>query len=671
MFQRILIANRGEIACRVIRTCQRLGVQTVAVYSDADCDAQHVRQADFAYHIGASPPTESYLDSAKIIAVAKQAEVQAVHPGYGFLSENAEFARQLKANGIALIGPSPETMEQMGSKAQAKQTMRAANVPVVPGYDGDDQSEQHLQRQADDVGYPLMLKAAAGGGGKGMRVVRSSEQFSDALASARREAQGAFGDSHMIMERYLENPRHIEVQVFGDQHGHAVHLFERDCSSQRRYQKIIEEAPAPTLHADVANAMHEAAVQAAKAVNYQGAGTVEFIVSGDDFYFMEMNTRLQVEHPVTEMITGVDLVEWQLRVAAGEKIPLLQEQISRSGHALEARLYAEDPQAGFLPSSGELTHLVFPQASQSVRVETGVVQGDTVSIHYDPMIAKLVVWGETRDIALQRLQQALSSTSVAGLQSNVDFLMQLAAHDVFVSNTIHTAWLDQYLETLLAERPLEPPAELVYLAAGLFLICGCDKSQNGVDSKSPWSVNDGWRNGYSGRQDVLMDCGDKNYIVQSWDQSSTYRMCISGNQDEVVIERPWLRGCGDLGYAGTQFNGQKIQAQVHCQPDVMELVYSGLRWRFQRQSPFAGLSTARQQDDHIAAPMPGRIISVQVKVGDQVTEGQTLVVMEAMKMEISLKAPITSVVALVAVSEGDFVEAGADVVELDTADMPA
>ncbi len=668
MFERILIANRGEIACRIIRTCQRLGVETVAVYSDADRNAQHVRQADQAYHIGDSAPGESYLDVDKMIAVAKQSGAQAVHPGYGFLSENADFARRLAQAGITLIGPSPETMEQMGSKAKAKQTMRNAGVPVVPGYDDADQDDAHLQSQADAIGYPLMLKAAAGGGGKGMRIVRTSAEFADALASARREAQGAFGDTRMIMERYLENPRHIEVQVFGDTQGNAVHLFERDCSSQRRYQKIIEEAPAPTLNPDVATAMHQAAVQAAQAVNYQGAGTVEFIVSGDDFYFMEMNTRLQVEHPVTEMITGIDLVEWQLRVAGGEAIPLQQADIHQQGHAIEARLYAEDPQSGFLPSSGRLTHLTFPSADQHTRIETGVVQGDTVTIFYDPMIAKLVVWGQNRTVALQRMQQALASTSIGGLQSNVDFLMQLAAHPVLISNDIHTAWLDQYLDKFLDERAQTPDDELVYLAAGLFLICGCEPDHSNTDLWSPWNVADGWRNGYSGRQDVMMQCAEQAITVNAWQEPNGYRMSIVEGNSEVSIARPWMQGKNDIGFAGIELDGQKIQAQVHCQPDSMELIHNNVRWKFSRQSVFAGLGAARQQDDHIAAPMPGKVIGVNVKAGDSVTDGQTLVVMEAMKMEISLKAPADGVVASITVAEGDFVEAGASVVELEAAD---
>ena len=665
MFKKILIANRGEIACRVIQTCQRLGIQTVAVYSDADRQAQHVRLATEAYHIGPAAPAESYLDIDKLINIAQQSGAEAVHPGYGFLSENPTFARRLKSAGIQLIGPSPETMEKMGSKADAKQTMREAGVPVVPGYDEANQDTQHLHMQADEIGYPLMLKATAGGGGKGMRIVRRSDEFVEQLAAAQRESKNAFGDHRMLIERYLENPRHIEVQVVGDGHGHAVHLFERDCSSQRRYQKVIEEAPAPTLETDVATAMHKAAVQAAKAVKYAGAGTVEFIVSGNDFYFMEMNTRLQVEHPVTEMITGVDLVEWQLKVAAGEPIPLPQDKIKQRGHALEARLYAEDPNTGFLPSSGLLEHLTFPQASTSLRVETGVAQGDTVTVHYDPMIAKLVVWGEDRNIALQRLNQALSSTSIGGLKSNVDFLQQLTNHDVFVSNAIHTAWLDRHLDDLLAEQPKAPPTELIYLAAGLFIICGCDQPANNLDNHSPWSNTDGWRNGYAGRQDILIGCDNDQFTVHVWQlPNKQFKMQLKGDDQSIIANPPQLFGSGDLGHANIELADRKIEAQVHCQPTDMELIHDNRRWCFERLSIFANIGVTDTAENTIAAPMPGKIISVNVEIGDNVTEGQTLVVMEAMKMEMSLKAPFTGQVERINVKAIEFVEAGVDCVEL-------
>ncbi len=402
LFTRILIANRGEIACRIMRTCQRLGIATVAVYSDADADALHVRRADQAIRLGPAAATESYLHIDKVIAAAKLAGAEAIHPGYGFLAENAGFARAVSAAGLVLIGPSAETMQQMGSKAAAKQTMRAAGVPVVTGYDDDDQDPAILLKQAEEIGYPLLIKAAAGGGGKGMRIVRQRDEFTTQLASAQREAASAFGDARMILERYLQNPSHIEVQIFGDHHGNVVHLFERDCSSQRRHQKIIEEAPAGKLSPAAQNAMYEAAVKAARSVNYHGAGTVEFIVSGDEFYFMEMNTRLQVEHPVTEMITGIDLVEWQLRIAAGHPLPLCQEQIQQHGHAIEARIYAEDPEHEFLPSAGTLQQLQFPPDSAAVRIDSGVTAGDQISIHYDPLVAKIIVHGDTRPAALSR-----------------------------------------------------------------------------------------------------------------------------------------------------------------------------------------------------------------------------------------------------------------------------
>ena len=413
MFKTVLIANRGEIACRIIATCRRLGVETVAVYSDADADARHVRLADRAVRIGAAEARKSYLDMDRIIQAAKDTASQAIHPGYGFLSENAGFARKLRDAGLTLIGPSPETMDLMGSKAAAKAKMEAADVPLIPGYHGDDQDDDTLKAEAERVGFPLMLKAAAGGGGKGMRVVHSGTDFDEALKAARREASGAFGDERMIIERYLPTPRHIEAQVFADTHGSTVHLFERDCSSQRRHQKIIEEAPAARLDDKVRQQLLDAAVRAAEAVDYVGAGTVEFLVDGEAFFFLEMNTRLQVEHPVTECITGLDLVEWQLRVAAGEALPLKQDDIHASGHAMEARIYAEDPDQGFVPSTGRIDALVLPENS-GVRVDSGVESGDEVSMHYDPMIAKLIVHDTTREACLARLNQALAASFVAG-----------------------------------------------------------------------------------------------------------------------------------------------------------------------------------------------------------------------------------------------------------------
>jgi len=457
LFDKILIANRGEIACRIIRTCRRLGIASVAVYSDADAGALHVRMADEAVHIGGPAPADSYLRGERILQAARATGAQAIHPGYGFLSENADFAEAVAAAGLVFIGPRPESMRRMGSKAGAKELMAAAGVPVVPGYTGQDQSPQTLLREAARIGFPLMIKAAHGGGGKGMRVVHRLEDFPAALESCQREARGAFGRDRVLLERYIASPRHIEVQVFGDAHGNLVHLHERECSAQRRYQKVLEESPSPFLTPERRQAMGQAAVAAARAIDYVNAGTVEFIVDGEGaFWFMEINTRLQVEHPVTEMVTGLDLVEWQLRVAAGEPLPLRQERIAQRGHAIEVRLYAEDPEAGFLPASGTLRRLVLPTPSPQVRVDAGVEAGDTVSVFYDPMIAKLIVHDADRPAALARLREALAASHVAGTRTNLAFLEALVRHPAVVEGRIDTAtWTAT--PTSSWPRPCPPP----------------------------------------------------------------------------------------------------------------------------------------------------------------------------------------------------------------------
>ncbi|MBN8224042.1 MAG: acetyl-CoA carboxylase biotin carboxylase subunit, partial [Xanthomonadales bacterium] len=464
MFDKILIANRGEIACRVIRTCRRLGIASVAVYSEADAGALHVRLADEAHCIGGAAPGESYLRGDAVIEAARRSGAQAIHPGYGFLSENADFAEAVAAAGLVFIGPRAESMRRMGSKAGAKQLMAEAGVPVVPGYNGEDQALATLSREAARTGFPLMVKAAHGGGGKGMRVVHRLEDFVPALESCQREARNAFGRDRVLLERYVSTPRHIEIQVFGDAHGRVIHLNERECSAQRRYQKVLEESPSPFLTPALRTAMGEAAVAAARAIGYVNAGTVEFIVDGDgNFYFMEINTRLQVEHPVTERVTGLDLVEWQLRVAAGQPLPLAQEQVPQRGHAIEVRLYAEDPDAGFLPASGTLRALELPAADAHVRVDAGVEAGDTVTVHYDPMIAKLIVHDADRPRALARLREALARCHVAGTKTNLAFLEALARHPAVVEGTIDTGYLDRHLDEFLAgDRPVSAPL----LAAG-------------------------------------------------------------------------------------------------------------------------------------------------------------------------------------------------------------
>ena len=439
MFNKILIANRGEIARRIIRTAHLMGVKTVAVYSDADRDAPFVQEADEAVHIGPPPPAESYLLADKILDVAKATGAQAIHPGYGFLSENASFANNCAQNDIAFIGPPASSIIDMGDKSASKRLMREAGVPLSPGYEEENQDTAHLVEQAKKIGYPVMIKASAGGGGKGMRIVHKAEQFEEALASCQRESKAAFGDDRVLIEKFIENPRHVEIQVFADNHGNTIHLFERDCSSQRRHQKVIEEAPAPGLSDETRDAMHKAAIAAAEAVGYRGAGTVEFLLAPNgEFYFMEMNTRLQVEHPVTELITGLDLVEWQFRIAAGEPLPAKQNEISLSGHAFEARIYAEDPDNGFLPATGKLVRLTFPTASENIRIDAGVEQGGVVSPHYDPMIAKLITWDETREKALDRLSSALNDTHIVGLETNVAFLNRLANVPPFKAAQLET-----------------------------------------------------------------------------------------------------------------------------------------------------------------------------------------------------------------------------------------
>ncbi|MCW8997807.1 MAG: acetyl-CoA carboxylase biotin carboxylase subunit, partial [Kangiellaceae bacterium] len=491
---KLLIANRGEIACRIIRTAQRMGIECVAVYSDADKNAQHVKLADEAWYIGESPAKDSYLKADTILEIAKKSGANGIHPGYGFLSENAEFAQKCSDNNVIFVGPPVGAIEAMGSKSEAKSIMQNAGVPLVQGYHGDDQSESLLQQEADKIGYPLLIKATAGGGGKGMRVVESSSDFIDALNSCKREAISSFGDDQVLIEKYLTKPRHVEIQVFADNQGNAVHLFERDCSVQRRHQKVIEEAPAPGLTSETREAMGQVAIKAAQAIGYSGAGTVEFLYDEDgSFYFMEMNTRLQVEHPVTEMITGLDLVEWQITVANGLDLPLLQDQLSINGHAFEARIYAEDPNNDFLPATGNISYMGLPVTNANVRVDSGIVSGDTVSVYYDPMIAKLIVWDKDRNSALARLRGALSDFHVAGLTTNIEFLHQLASNDAFIKADLDTHFLDKHGEELTtADQSLSND---ILAVASLFVMLRQSEAHtaDGEDPYSPWNTTSGWR----------------------------------------------------------------------------------------------------------------------------------------------------------------------------------
>ncbi len=628
MLQSLLIANRGEIARRIIRTARRLGVRTVAVYSEADAGAPHVAEADEAVLIGPAPARESYLVAEKILAAAKQTGAQAIHPGYGFLSENAAFAQAVKDSGLIWVGPPPAAINAMGLKDAAKSLMIAAGVPTTPGYLGDDQSEARLEAEAAAIGYPVLIKAVAGGGGKGMRKVDAAADFQAALASCRREAAASFGDDKVLIEKYVTRPRHIEVQVFGDSHGNVVHLFERDCSLQRRHQKVIEEAPAPGMDAATRAAVCDAAVKAAKAVNYEGAGTIEFIADAseglraDRIWFMEMNTRLQVEHPVTEMITGQDLVEWQLRVASGEPLPLKQDEITMTGWAMEARLYAENPATGFLPSTGPLTHFRLPE--DDIRVDSAVEEGGEVSPHYDPMIAKLIVHGDTREAAAEALAEACASVEVWPVKTNAAFLARCAGHPDFVSGDVDTGFIERRLDDLVNNGA---PSEVVAGIAATALI----ELQSRDEAATPWSPLDsasGFRLNGLPRRWMLLDCAGATVEADLLDVELFPEDLLVIDEDEVVVFE-----------AGEGFCFRLPRANV------------------------AG--RAGESDGSVLSPMPGKIVSVSVKAGETVTKGQTLLVLEAMKMEHALAAPFDGVVAELTAVAGGQVSEGVVLVKLE------
>ena len=626
MFSKILIANRGEIACRVIRTARRLGIETVAVYSDADAKSLHVAMADEAVHIGASPVGESYLRGDAIIAAAKATGAEAIHPGYGFLSENPNFVDQVVAAGLVFIGPSADSIRAMGLKDAAKRLMEKAGVPVVPGYHGESQSFVLLAGKALDIGYPVLIKARAGGGGKGMRRVDDPEEFESALAGAKREAKAAFGDDAVLIEKYVEKPRHIEVQVFGDNFGNAVHLFERDCSAQRRHQKVIEEAPAPGMTAEMRAAMTDAAVKAAKAIKYSGAGTIEFIVDASDglrpdrFWFMEMNTRLQVEHPVTEMITGVDLVEWQLRVAAGEKLPKVQDQIHLNGHAFEARLYAEDATKGFLPAIGTLHHLRFPDAAphgSTMRIETGVREGDSISPFYDPMIAKIVVHAADRKSALDALVEAVEDTRIAGSITNAAFLAALGRDADFAAGDVDTGLIGRKQDALTVVGA--PSAQLIALAAG---------AASGLISRpatdDPWSSLAGYAHFHPvGRRVALMSGTEKIEAIVAM-----------GANGRVTAEFD--------GQSGAASNAAKDRAALW--PGHVTVFDRGASFTFGVPDPFALAADAEGGAGSMRAPMPGLVKLVMASTGDTVKKGQALLILEAMKMEHTIAASHDGVV---------------------------
>jgi 3-methylcrotonyl-CoA carboxylase alpha subunit len=659
VFAKLLIANRGEIACRVIATARRLGVRTVAVYSDADRDARHVRLADEAVHIGAAPARESYLDAQRILAAAQATGAQAVHPGYGFLSENEGFAAACRAAGIVFVGPTPEAIAAMGDKAAAKALMDKAGVPLVPGYHGANQDAKFLQQQADAIGYPVLIKASAGGGGKGMRVVEKSADFLAALASCQREAQSSFGDARVLLERYLSRPRHIEIQVFGDTQGSVVHLFERDCSVQRRHQKVLEEAPAPGMSAARREEMGAAAVAAARAIGYTGAGTVEFIAEQDGrFYFMEMNTRLQVEHPVTEMITGLDLVEWQLRVAAGEPLPRKQAQLSICGHAIEARIYAEDPAREFLPQTGRIAHLAFAQGA-GVRIDTGVVEGAEIGPHYDPMIAKLIVHGADRAQALARLSAALGQTRIAGLATNLAFLGRIAASRAFASAELDTGLIERNRAELLPEAAAPPDAVLA-LAAWAALEeerrTAQARAAASADPHAPWNAIDGWRMNEASHHAFVFTLGERSYAATLLFGTPLRLELASG----VCILEGQTLAEGELLL---RLDGRTVRGHAVRSGDAWTVFHAGDTWRLALRDELHELQ-GEAHGGSLAAPMPGRIVAVLVQAGARVEKGAPLVILEAMKMEHTITAPRAGTVSEIRHAAGEQVAEGSELIVL-------
>ncbi|SFB70654.1 acetyl/propionyl/methylcrotonyl-CoA carboxylase subunit alpha [Massilia yuzhufengensis] len=665
MFTKILIANRGEIACRVAATARRMGIRTVAVYSEADAGSKHVAVCDEAVLIGPAAAKESYLVGQKIIEVAKATGAQAIHPGYGFLSENAGFADAVQAAGLVFIGPPGSSMRAMGSKSAAKQLMEGANVPLVPGYHGDNQEPAFLREQADRIGYPVLLKASAGGGGKGMRVVERSEDFEAALASCKREAISSFGDDKVLVEKYLIRPRHIEIQVFADTHGNCVYLHERDCSVQRRHQKVLEEAPAPGMTPERRSAMGEAAVNAARAVGYVGAGTVEFIANQDgSFYFMEMNTRLQVEHPVTEMITGTDLVEWQLRVAAGQPLPKKQHELAIHGHAIEARIYAENPEKGFLPSIGTLRHMDTPAAVEfelgafgldpaAVRVDSGVREGDAISPYYDPMIAKLIVWGADRNQALARLSQALSEFQIVGLATNIAFLKRLVEGEAFSSADLDTGLIDRHGETLF---PAPSPAPLGALALAALSLSSSEDQRGSANPAEPWAQAHGWRMNSAYRRVLSFAdefTGANHYQVGLTYDAKGWVIDANGERQQLDLVR------SEGAELTIRLGETSLHGSVRRDGDLFHVFTGGRHYTLAYNDPMAHAGEQEAAGGRLTAPMPGKVVAVLAVAGKDVKKGEPLVIMEAMKMEHTIAAPSDGLVEEVLYQVGDQVADGA------------
>ena len=668
MFDSLLVANRGEIACRIMRTAKRIGLRTIAAYSDADRHALHVAFADNAVRLGPAPARQSYLNQSALLAAAADASAEAIHPGYGFLAENADFAEACETAGMCFVGPSPSAIRAMGQKAEAKAIMANAGVPVLPGYEGERQDVETLSREACALGYPIMIKAQLGGGGKGMRLVRHSSDFASSLESARREAAASFGDDRVLLEKAVARSRHVEVQVFADRHGNVVHLFERDCSVQRRHQKVIEEAPAPDLDEDLRAALAKAAVAAARAIDYQGAGTVEFIVECDpagvarDFYFLEMNTRLQVEHAVTELVTDSDLVEWQLRVAAGEALPLLQNRIRREGHAVEVRLYAEDPTRGFLPATGTLHHLVLPDESPDLRIDVGVREGDAVGVDYDPMIAKIVARGDDRIAALHRLRGALEATEVAGVVTNRDFLAAVVSDRHFCEGAVDTGFIEARECALIPES--RAAGERVLAIATLFELLSREdvaaaSARDSDDRWSPWNQTCAWRLNRRARDVLTFVEEGKEIEVFVTFEDRGYRLDLPGGGAHA-------RGSlGPKGRLEALINGLEIRATVVAIGHERWIILAGRTHRLVRSSPGLRGAASYQTPGRVAAPMPGKISAVHVRAGDHVQIGQVLMVLEAMKMEHAMNATRDGVIERVCYSEGDQVAEGDELLVID------
>ena len=651
MFRKLLIANRAEIACRIMATARPLGIATVAVYSEADAQARHVELADEAYPIGPAPARESYLSIARIIDAARRSGVDAIHPGYGFLSENAEFAEACVEAGIVFVGPPPDAIRAMGSKAAAKALMQRSGVPLVPGYHDEAQDSFALADAANRIGYPVLLKASAGGGGRGMRVVASADELEAAIDGAKRESKSAFGDDRLLIEKYLTHPRHIEIQIFADTHGNFVSLFERDCSIQRRHQKVIEEAPAPAMDPARRRAMGDAAIAAARAVGYVNAGTVEFISEGDAFYFMEMNTRLQVEHPVTEMITGQDLVEWQLRVAAGEKLPLTQDELRISGHAIEARIYAEDPAHDFRPSTGRLIHLRQPAMNARVRVDTGVREGDAISPHYDAMIAKLIVCGEDRAAAIGRLRAALMDYEVVGVETNLHLLRAIAAHPDYAAAEVDTGFIARHN---LAGAEKEGPQPAVLATAALKVLADLRHTpvMASEDRWSPWNLDDAWRMNGDGYHDVHLQR-----------EAETIRIRAHPRPDgSFVLDLATGTVNASLSPGRVSIEGARLPVEVVRNGDELTVVLHGENHVLHCIDPLAPPRIEAGGDDRLSAPIPARVARVLVQPGDVVKKGAPLIVLEAMKMEMTLAAPMDGTIAAVRHAADEMVEEGTELI---------